>query len=86
MKIIELAKQVKERRTMHRFHRNGFSNDRARSMRFIASVPLSLTFHPEYRKYFDPLMDPKDRKKNLFAFLRKYESDTGINLRTVDHL
>lgn len=86
VKVMEIAQAVKERRSIHRLHRNGYTNDRAKSMRMIASVPLALTFHPEYKKYFDPLMDAKERRKNLIAFLNKYERDTGINLRTVDKL
>ena len=81
--VLELAKT---QRSVNRLHRNGFTNDRARTMRQIAFIPLHFRLtHPEYKKYFDPEMDKYEAKKNQMIFLRKMR-DRGMDFSVVDKL
>lgn len=65
-----IVKEVKEKRTIHRFHKRGFSNDKERSMRHVFKAPLWLLFHPEYSKYFPKCSDPKERQTHFLDFMR----------------
>lgn len=83
-KVLAHANAVKAQRAIYRHHRQGYSNDRGRTMRHIASVPVSVVFSKRYRHYFDPQIPYEDRRKMTMAFLRQYEKDTGIDLRVVE--
>ena len=69
---VQVMKQCKEEKSVHRFHRNGFSNDVEKTMRKIASFPVWFIFDPEYKKYFSPQMDVHERRKGLREILRKF--------------
>lgn len=64
---------VKTMKGIHRFHRDGYSNDRAKSMRHVLKIDARAFFnHPEINKYFDPAMDPHEARKHMYAFAKKY--------------
>mgnify|MGYP001602768457 CR=1 FL=1 len=72
-------------RKAHRLHRNGYTNDRGRTMRKISSIPFEYFVHPEYRKYFDPEMDKHEAKKNHLLFLKKMKAE-GKDFTSVDRV
>lgn len=69
---MEVLKACKDERRIHREHRNGYTNDRGKSMRKILSFHPSVLFHPEFSKYFDKEMDPHERRKNMYAFAHQH--------------
>lgn len=54
---------------------------RKKGMRHILDIPMEVLFHPELGKYFAKGMDPHERKKNRYDFLKKYPQ-----FKTVDKL
>lgn len=46
--------------------------NKKKTMRHILDVPIEVLFHPELKKYFEQGMDGHERKKNRYAFLKKY--------------
>lgn len=69
---LAVMNEIKELKSTYRFHRKGFTNDRERSMKHSARIPLWMIFHKEYSKYFDPEADKHEDKKNTAAFLRRF--------------
>lgn len=64
---------TKTMRQMYRHHRNGYSNDRGKSMRHMVSIPKHVwDRRPDIRAYFDPEMDSHESRKALYAFIKKF--------------
>ena len=76
LKTLSIIKGVKERKVMHRHHRNGFSNDIEKSMRHTARIPLWVLASKEYSKYFDMNIPVEDRRKESDKFLKLTEVKT----------
>lgn len=72
LRVLAVAKQVKEKKSRYWSGNRGWTVDRERSMRHVASIPISFLFHPEFKKYFDPQATPEERKKDMDKFLRMF--------------
>lgn len=70
--VRSIMRDCHDLRSVYRNHRRGYSNDRCRTMRHIAEIPISFYFDKEYSKYFDSSASPKDRQKDLDKFLQKF--------------
>lgn len=69
---LNLIHENQIQKTIHRHHRNGFTNDRGRTMRKIASIPFWVTLEPKYAGYFHKDAPPEERKKDIRRFLRDH--------------
>lgn len=69
---MSLMQYIRDLKTVYRGHRKGWSNDKGKTMKHMAKIPMEYIFHPEYRKYFDPQMDRHEDRKNTDAFLKKF--------------
>lgn len=67
-----IMKEVKALKSIYRAHRQGWSNDREKSMKHAARIPLWMIFDKEKSRYFDPNMDKHEEKKELLNFLKKH--------------
>lgn len=70
-----IAEGAREVRAVYRQHRDGYTNDKAKTMRHVASFDPSIVFHSEYGKYFDRRHDAHERKKSIEELLRKHGSE-----------
>lgn len=70
VKTLSIIKGVKERKSVQRTHRNGFSNDKGKTMRHTARLPTWILGVPEYAKYFNPSMPFEDRRKEMDKFFK----------------
>ena len=64
IKTMALMEDIKRMKTVYRHHRQGWTNDREKTMKHRCRIPLWMIFHKEYGKYFDPNADVKEDKKN----------------------
>jgi hypothetical protein len=78
----KVLKFCQEKRLNHFRSTNGYTPKK--QMRHVYSFPYWVAFHPEYKKYFDPLADNKDRKKNLDKLAQRLMFETGRDYRVVD--
>lgn len=69
---IAVMNEIKDLKKMYRYNRNGWSNDKGKTMKHVAKIPLWMIFHKEYSKYFDPNMDRHEDKKNTESFLKRF--------------
>lgn len=69
LKVINHNKAL---RNYYASNRRGYTYDRGKTMKHRMSVPISFIFHPEYKKYFDPMADIHEDKKNMDMFLRLF--------------
>lgn len=69
-KTLAVIKEAQNRKTVHRFHRRGWSNDKEKTMRAVARIPLWVLAHPEYGKYFQKDHVYEDRRKEQNAFFK----------------
>lgn len=60
----------KDMRTVHRTERQGYTKDK--TMRHVLSFSPKVLFHPEFSKYFNRDMDPKEARKHMYEFARKH--------------
>lgn len=65
-----VMEHCRDLRSTHRSHNNGYTHDK--TMRHVMSFHPSVISHPEFSKYFDPQMDPHERRKGMYAFARKH--------------
>lgn len=68
-KTMNLIEDNKIERSIHRTHRNGFTNDKAKSGRRSARIPIWVLANPEYAKYFDKEAPVEDRRREMENFL-----------------
>ena len=69
LKVIEYNKHL---RNLYANNNNGFTNDRGKTMKHEAKIPMLYMFHQEYKKYFDPMADRHENAKNIRAFLKLF--------------
>lgn len=69
---INLIKENQVQKTVYRNHRQGYTNDRAKTRRHIASIPFWVTCEPKYAGYFHKDAPPEERKKDIYRFLRDH--------------
>lgn len=67
--IVEDLPQVRQ---MYRHHKEGYSNDKGKSMRHVLRFKPWVLFNAEFKKYFDPMMDKHEARKGMYEFARKY--------------
>ena len=79
-KIQSTIKKCSEIRKNHYYAKQGYTP--SKDYRWLGEIPYWVKFHPEFSKYFDSEMDEHERRKNLYAFLRKY----GKGFQVVDRL
>ena len=72
VKTMAVMQEVKALKSIYRHHLNGWSNDKEKTMKHAARIPLWMIFDKEYSKYFSPLMDRHEDKKHTESFLRKF--------------
>ena len=75
-KTLAVIKEAKAEKTIHRFHRNGWTNDKEKSGRRTAKIPIWVLASREYSKYFDPRIPYEDRRKEADKFLKLREVRT----------
>ena len=69
-KTLAVIKEAKDQRTIHRFHRKGWTNDKEKSGRRTARIPIWVLADKEYSKYFNKEIPYEDRRKESDKFLR----------------
>ena len=70
VKTLKVINHVKQLRSAYNGH--GYTKDRGKTMLHRMSAPMWVMFHPEYKKYFDPMADMHENKKNIESFLKKF--------------
>lgn len=68
--VAAILKNNKEKRKDYSISSGGYTKKKV--SRHLLDIPMEVLFHPEMGKYFAKGMDPHERKKNRYAFLRKY--------------
>lgn len=69
--VMDVLSHCADLKSVYRGHRKGYTNDRDKSMRHIATVPMWVLQDPEWGKYFDNTHNSIDLKKDVEKFLQK---------------
>jgi len=83
--INEVLEDCKNQRALHREFRNGYTNDRGKTMRRIIQFPLYFLFHQELKKFFDIEHTQTERKKDQRHLAQAMKDQFGWNFYTVDN-
>lgn len=75
-KTLSIIKEARIERQAHRLHRKGWTNDKEKSGRRSAKIPLWVLASREYSKYFDKNIPVEDRRKESDKFLKLEEVRT----------
>lgn len=67
-----LIKDNQVQKTIYRNHRQGYTNDRGKLRRHIASIPFWVTLDPRFADYFHKDAPAEERKKDIYRFLRDH--------------
>lgn len=78
--VKDTIKRNQATKLSHYYSNKGYT--KSKDYRYLGELPMWVKFHPETSKFFDNDMDDHERKKNLYAFLRKY----GEGFLVVDKL
>ena len=80
--VNKVLKRCNDKRSIHRFHRSGWSNDRGKTMIAEAEIPLWVRIH--FRDtYFNIDQDRHEREKNMRKFIRQAKAE-GYNFMVRD--
>lgn len=76
--FIDVLKHNRDMKLVHNLYKKGFWLGKNQfKHRYTAEVPVQIHGNPRnplYWQYFNPeCTDPQERRKNLYAFLRKYD-------------